>query len=204
MIDKFSWYQTIDFGDGKKSKGIPYCGDPAWENMKQFLPETLEGKRVLDLGCNAGIFCIRSILLGAKECVGVDSDDWKKDVYLPQAKFVKEYFEKQHNKSFNIEFVKERMEDYLAKDVGVFDYCYAIASLYYAKDADYVVKRISETCRYAIIRLRDESKIQQFTSLFSKYGFILEKEMRENWAEKLKAPANDFYLYGYRNAKVLL
>jgi len=196
-IDKFSWYQTVNFWDGIKSRGIPYCGDPAWGNILTFLPENLNNKRILDLGCNAGIFCIRSILMGARECVGVDSNNWKKDDYLGQARLVKDLFEEKYDREFNIEYIESRMKEYLIKEIGIFDYCFAIASLYYAKDSELVVRRISETCKNVIVRLRDADRIQKFTNLFEINGYTLCESMREEWDKKLGIPANDFYLYHY-------
>jgi 2-polyprenyl-3-methyl-5-hydroxy-6-metoxy-1,4-benzoquinol methylase len=203
IINSYSWYQTVDFNDGVKSKGIAYCGDPAWGNIKTFLPDNLNNKRVLDLGCNAGVFCIRSILMGASECIGIDSNDWKKDDYLGQAKFVKEYFEKKHNKIFNINYIKGRMEDVLKQDLGKFDYCYAIASLYYSSEPEFVVKRLSEICSNAIVRLRDADRIERFTSLFVKYGFVLRSSVQEKWYEKLNTKTDDFYMYHYVNEKLI-
>lgn len=48
MEDLGEWYQTIDIDDNL-TKGRPGKGDvrKAWENIKQFLPETLEGMRIL-------------------------------------------------------------------------------------------------------------------------------------------------------------
>ena len=112
FIRENSWYQTIEFTLDVSSRGCKWCGDPAWQNIKKFLPSSLEGKRVLDLGCNAGIFCVRSALLGADECIGVDCNDWRKDAnYLEQAEFVKEFFEKKHNRKMNIRYIEGRMED---------------------------------------------------------------------------------------------
>lgn len=196
-VDKYSWYQTIDFGKGIKSNGIAYCGDPAWENIRIYLPDSLVGKRILDLGCNAGIFCIRSILMGARECVGVDSNDWKKDNYLEQAELVKKHFEEAYARPFNIRYIEGRMEEVLSQDLGKFDYCYAIASLYYTKDYESVVRRISEICRNVIVRLRDANRIEKFTALFEKCGYALCGSMREEWSKKLKTQADDFYLYHY-------
>ena len=103
FVSSRSWYQTIDFGDGIKSKGCDWCGDPAWSNMIKFLPDTLEGMRVLDLGCNAGLFCVKSCMMGAEEAIGIDYTGWRPNQnWQEQQVFVKEYFEKKHNSKFNI------------------------------------------------------------------------------------------------------
>ena len=198
IISKISWYQTIEFEEGVISNGCKWCGDPAWQNIKKFLPSSLEGKRILDLGCNAGIFCVRSALMEAKECVGIDCNDWRKDSnYLEQAEFVKAFFEKKHNRKLNIRYIEGRMENILQEDNGIFDYCFAIASLYYTNKSEDVVKRISEICKNVIVRLRDKPRIEAFTQLFEKYGYKLVEVLQEKWWEKLNIQTDDFYLYHY-------
>ena len=65
------WYQAIDFNGiltqtYSKPNESAKSGEVLWNKIKTFLPETLEGKRVLDLGCNAGYYCIKSFLLNFK------------------------------------------------------------------------------------------------------------------------------------------
>lgn len=199
FIETQSWYQTIEFDEGISSKGCGWCGDPAWNNIVKLLPERLDGMRILDLGCNAGIFCVRSSLLGASECIGIDSNDWKKNVdYLKQALFVKQFFENKYDRKLNISFIKEKIEDYLQRtDIGIFDYCYAIASLYYTANPDFVIECLSRVCKNVIARIRDASRIEMLTKLFEKYSFKLVDVFQERWWEKLNQPTDDFYLYHY-------
>ena len=194
-----SWYQTIDFGDGIISKGCDWCGDPAWSNIVKFLPDSLEGMRILDLGCNAGLFCVRSALMGAEEVVGIDYTGWRPNWdFEEQQVFVKNYFEQKAGKPLPITYLSGRMEEILqTQDLGKFDYVYGIASLYYTEDPDGTVESISKITNNAIIRLRDENRIDQFTKLFKKYGFREEKVLQEKWWEKLDRNTDDFYLYLY-------
>lgn len=192
-----SWYQTIQFTEDIKSKGCDWCGDPAWSNIVKFLPPSLEGMRVLDLGCNAGLFCVNSAIMGAREVIGIDYTGWRPNQdWQEQQVFVKEFFEKKHNRKFNITYVSGRMEELLKeKDFGYFDYVYGIASLYYTSDPDGLVREVSKINDKAIIRLRDENRIEQLTGLFKKYGYKEEKVLREKWWEKLKKQTDDFYMY---------
>ena len=103
FVNSRSWYQTIRFEDDVISKGCIWCGDPAWDNIVKFLPESLEGMRILDLGCNAGLFCVRAALMGAKEVIGIDYTGWRpKWDFEEQQVFVKEYFEQKCNRKFLI------------------------------------------------------------------------------------------------------
>ena len=192
-----SWYQTIEFEDGITSKGCDWCGDPAWSNIVKFLPESLEGMRILDLGCNAGIFCVRSALMGAKEVIGIDYEGWRpKWDFVEQQVFVKEYHEQKHNRKLPIIYLPGKMDEVLkTQDLGRFDYVYGIASLYYTDDPGGTVESISKISDKAIVRLRDVNIIKRFTALFKQYGYREEKVLREKWWEDLEKQTDDFYLY---------
>jgi len=51
------WYQTINFDGIISTKGGPYrnveAGERGWKNFSKLIPNSLEGMKVLDLGCNA-------------------------------------------------------------------------------------------------------------------------------------------------------
>lgn len=192
-----SWYQTIEFEEGIKSKGCEWCGDPAWSNIVKFLPSDLEGMRILDLGCNAGLFCVRSAIMGAKEVVGIDYTGWRPNWdFEEQQVFVKKYFEQKVDRKLPITYLSGKMEEILQnEDLGQFDYVYGIASLYYTEDPEGTAESISRITNKAIVRLRDENRIAQFTGLFKKYGFREEEVLREKWWEKLNRNTDDFYLY---------
>ena len=195
-VDKFNWYQTIEFEPGITSSGCAWCGDPLWPLIHSWTG-SLSMKRVLDLGSNAGIFCVRSALDGASECIGIESNSWKPyDDYLKQAKFVKEYFESKVERLLPIRYINGNMEDVLDNDFGYFDWCFAIASLYYSHDQPKVVDKLYKIAKNVIARLRDDSKIEYITALFEGTGFKLEKSIKEDWSH-LKIKTDEFYLFHY-------
>jgi tRNA (mo5U34)-methyltransferase len=57
-----------------------------WQRFAHAIPNTLEGKTVLDIGCNGGFYSIEMKRRGAARVVGIDSDD----DYLVQARFAAE------------------------------------------------------------------------------------------------------------------
>ncbi len=68
-----------------------FLGDYPGSKFKRFaphLPQDLNGKSVLDIGCNAGFYSIEMKRRGASRVVGIDSDDR----YLAQAQFAAETF----------------------------------------------------------------------------------------------------------------
>jgi len=67
-----------------------FLGDyPAfkWKGFQQVVPEDLEGRSVLDVGCNAGFYSIEMKRRNAGRVLGIDSDPR----YLRQARFAVEH-----------------------------------------------------------------------------------------------------------------
>lgn len=60
-----------------------------WQNFSHAIPENLEGKSVLDIGCNGGFYSIEMKRRGAERVVALDSDER----YLNQARFAAEVLE---------------------------------------------------------------------------------------------------------------
>lgn len=58
-----------------------------WETFSHVVPEDLEGRSVLDIGCNAGFYAIEMKRRNAGRVVGIDSDPR----YLRQATFAAEH-----------------------------------------------------------------------------------------------------------------
>jgi tRNA (mo5U34)-methyltransferase len=82
------WFHNIDLR-GVKTAPDHFLGDypnVKWRNFAHAIPQNLEGKSVLDVGCNAGFYSIEMKKRGAARVVGIDSDD----VYLEQGRFAAE------------------------------------------------------------------------------------------------------------------
>lgn len=78
-----SWFHNLDL-HGVKTAPDHFLGDfpgVVWRYVQDTLPD-LQGKSVLDVGCNAGFYSIQSRRRGAKEVVGIDVDRR----YLEQAR----------------------------------------------------------------------------------------------------------------------
>ncbi len=199
FVGSRSWYQTIKFEDDVVSTGCEWCGDPAWSNIIKFLPSSLKDMRILDLGCNAGLFCVKSALMGAKEVIGIDYTGWRpKWDFQEQQVFVKKYFEQKHNCVLPITYISGKMGKVLkTQDLGKFDYVLAIASIYYTDDPDGTMKAIAGITDNLIMRLRDDNRIARFTKLAEKYGYKQVCVLQEKWWEKLGRKTDDFYLFLY-------
>jgi tRNA (mo5U34)-methyltransferase len=83
-----TWFHNMDLGGVKTAPGH-FLGDyPAckWRTFEHALPARLEGKTVLDVGCNAGFYALEMKRRGAARVLGIDEDA----DYLAQARFAAE------------------------------------------------------------------------------------------------------------------
>jgi tRNA (mo5U34)-methyltransferase len=79
------WFHNFEI------RGIPtapdhFLGDYPrfkWQGFKHIIPEDLEGRSVLDVGCNAGFYSLEMKRRNAGRVVGIDADPH----YLAQARF---------------------------------------------------------------------------------------------------------------------
>jgi tRNA (mo5U34)-methyltransferase len=82
------WFHNIDLY-GIKTAPDHFLGDyPAvkWKRFADALPADLQGKSVLDIGCNGGFYAIEMKRRGADRVVGIDQEA----TYLAQARFAAE------------------------------------------------------------------------------------------------------------------
>jgi len=147
ILDKirlFKWYSAVDFGNGiiaKTNYPSACCMSPdhigigagKWNYIiRRNLPD-LQGKRVLDIGCNNGIMCIMAARGGATDVVGVDNDaTWKN--WIEQARFIKEALEWRCKTKYPISFVNSDMAKLPKLGLGHFDVVMALCCLYYLPD----------------------------------------------------------------------
>jgi len=79
------WFHNMNL-QGVQTAPEHFLGDyPSikFRNFAHALPEDLEGRSVLDIGCNGGFYSLEMKRRGAGRVVGIDSDD----TYLEQARF---------------------------------------------------------------------------------------------------------------------
>ncbi|MBU1607153.1 MAG: TIGR04290 family methyltransferase [Alphaproteobacteria bacterium] len=79
------WFQNIDLGRGVRTAPDHFLGDYPAFKFRRFadaIPADLEGRSVLDIGCNAGFYSIEMKKRGAGRVLGIDSDER----YLDQAR----------------------------------------------------------------------------------------------------------------------
>jgi SAM-dependent methyltransferase len=103
------------------------------------MPKNLTGKRVLDLGCNEGFFCLEAKRRGAAEVIGIE----RNRKHIPLAR------ERAAAEGLDIDFREGNMLD-LAE--GEFDLVLSLSAIYYLDSPAELLKRIRE-------RLTDTGKL---------------------------------------------
>jgi tRNA (mo5U34)-methyltransferase len=79
------WFHNLDL-NGVPTAPTHFLGDypnVKWRRFSGVIPYNLEGKSVLDIGCNAGFYAMEMKRRGADRVLGLDTDE----EYLEQAKF---------------------------------------------------------------------------------------------------------------------
>jgi len=105
-------------------------GSKSREKLERIkLPVNLAGKRVLDLGCNEGFFCIEAKKRGAAHVLGVDRN--KKSIQLAA--------ERAAGDKLEIDFLAC---DFLDVPDGKFDVILMLSALHYAEDPKAVLQRV--------------------------------------------------------------
>lgn len=142
FVESVTWYQPVPLGNGICTTPVsgvhdqlsPETGRAKWNYIiERNLPD-IQGMRVLDLGCNAGLFSLQLARAGAREVIGVDSTQkWKP--WLEQANFVKRVLEQRCETTYNVSYVDALMTDVPDLDLGKFDLVVAFCSIYYIEAA---------------------------------------------------------------------
>ena len=149
------WYQSVDFGNGiiadvtappdwqPRPELNPGSGLDRWNFIiRRNLPD-VQGMRVLDLGCNVGLYSIELARMGAREVVAVDRDTTIRQHtgrlprvdLVSQAEFVREAFELRESKKYPVKFQAIDFNNLTAlKSLGWFDLILALNVVYHELD----------------------------------------------------------------------
>jgi len=188
VIEYRKWYQRMNLDGVITNPGFEGGGDFVWEKMKYFLPSSMEGMRVLDIGCSAGYYTIQSAILGA-EAIGVEilERDYKESL------FVKKFFEEKYG-PLKVSFINKDISDLNLDSLGKFDYIYLMAVLYHLgkhkygkftpkafEEQDNLISKFCSMTDNIIARTtnRVNRTTEFFTPIFEKNGFKLNEVIDE-------------------------
>jgi len=174
------WYQSIDFGDGIITPGGKFYGDPLWSTLRSFLPANLDQMNFLDVGSNAGIFCIR---LGLEACVNVVGVE-RNEKWIKQSEFLMKYFTQKHDPNLpgKVKFVHDGAESFLNSIPHNTRYfaIIAISVLYHQNNPDEYARLFNQYTDTIITRWRNGDSAHErfaFNNELDRLGFYIAKEV---------------------------
>jgi len=126
------WFQNFTLEGIETNPEKPDNSAVRWELLEPLVPENLNGKTVLDLGCNAGYFSIKMRERGA-EVLGVD---WYPDA-IEQAEFVAEVL------GHDIEYQVANIYEFVLQTDRRFDYVIFMGVFYHLRYPLLVLDRIA-------------------------------------------------------------
>jgi len=136
------WFHNLDLN------GIPtapehFLGDfprVKWKQMAAHIPQDLSGATVLDIGCNAGFYCLEFKKRGASRVLGVDVDER----YLNQARFASGVL------GLDVEFANCSAYD-VDQLPGQFDYVLFMGVFYHLRYPLYALDKIIKKVRGRLV-----------------------------------------------------
>jgi len=115
------WFHNIEIAEGLSTNSKSKYPSGLWNLTESFIPEKLEHKTCLDIGCESGFFSFKLRERGAVKVIGID----ERKSAIDQGTFIKEIFGYP-----NITF--RQMSVYEVDKLGLkFDYVLCLASLYH-------------------------------------------------------------------------
>ncbi|HEX4631050.1 MAG TPA: DUF1698 domain-containing protein [Chthoniobacterales bacterium] len=141
------WFHRIDLGNGIFTKTESVMGEPVdhpretWEVIQRCLPADLNGKSVLDVGCNGGFYCVEAKGRGASRVLGVDGQRQ----HVRQALFVRKVL------GLDLECRRFSVYDLDPATIGVFDITLALGLVYHLKHLVRALERLYDVTRELLI-----------------------------------------------------
>jgi tRNA (mo5U34)-methyltransferase len=106
-----------------------------WRFLKEFVPDDLSGKSVLDIGCNAGFFSLEMKKRNADRVVGIDVMPY----CLAQARFLSHWFQQP--------LELRQIGAYDIESLGQFDIVLFIGVLYHLRHPLYALDKVASICK---------------------------------------------------------
>lgn len=142
VLELGDWFHNLDL-KGVSTAPRHFLGDfprVKWRQLAHALPQDLAAATVLDIGCNAGFYCLEFKKLGAGRVLGVDVDDR----YLRQARFAAQVLD------MDVEFAKCSVYD-VDQIPGQFDYVLFMGVFYHLRYPLYALDKIIKKVRGRLV-----------------------------------------------------
>lgn len=140
-INKIQWYHSIDFGNGIVTPGV----DNSAKKLKRLkLPDSLQGKTVLDIGAWDGFFSFEAERRGAQRVLATDSYIWSgSSGSLDKRGFdlAKKYL------GSNVDEKLIDVFDLSPEDIGTFDVTLFLGVLYHLKHPLLALQKVASVTK---------------------------------------------------------
>jgi tRNA (mo5U34)-methyltransferase len=141
LVSNREWFHTMDLGHGIVTPGI----DETLQKVERLgLPESLNGKSVLDIGAYDGAFSFEAERRGAKRVLATDDFCWGFSQGMGDGRG---FDIARWALASRVEKLRIRVEDISPETVGVFDYVLFLGVLYHAEDPLGYLRRVFSVCR---------------------------------------------------------
>lgn len=181
------WYQRIELSNGLVTPGKI----DSKKRLKYFKKINLINKTVIDIGCNAGYYCLWAKKYGAEKVVGIDNQQR----LINQAKKLAEF------ESLNIDYYTESI--FNIEKLGSFDYVFCFAVLTEIQDilgSIDIIKKITKDIAFIELALAKPIVYASYSKFWIKgllNKFSLKKyhnstgimEVRQSKAGKMLSPS---------------
>lgn len=158
------WYQDVRFGFMLNTAGSPLRSlakevlriKTKNDTLISSLPD-LSGQRVIDIGCNAGLYSINASLRGASHVLGVD----KSSLFIDQARDVLDIYRRLGHPVGEVEF---REVGDINHELGLLDdrdVLMACAVLYHLGPMERLTRRIAESSIRMLILQGNTARLQR-------------------------------------------
>jgi tRNA (mo5U34)-methyltransferase len=138
------WFHNLHLPSGHQTAADHPLGDfPAfkWRQIAAHVPARLDGKRALDIGCNAGFYSFQLAARGA-EVLAIDTDER----YLKQARWAASWLDPERR----VEFQRMTVYD-LARTGDAFDLILFLGVLYHLRHPLLAIDAVAERLRGRLI-----------------------------------------------------
>jgi tRNA (mo5U34)-methyltransferase len=141
------WFHCIDLGGGITTKTESIMGEPVdhphepWQVIQKCLPQNLNGKSLLDVGCNAGFYSIQAKRRGAARVLGVDGQRQ----HIRQALLVRRML------GVDVEFRRMNIYELKPHEIGQFDITLALGLIYHLKHLVLALENLYKVTREMLI-----------------------------------------------------
>ena len=137
-VNAVTWFHKFEIVPGVVTPGL----DDTETKWKLFeMPESFEGKRVLDIGCNSGYFSFEAERRGAVDGVAID-------IGPPEGTGFSLVSEIRGSK---VEFVEASVYEVTPERFGTFDIVFFLGVLYHLRHPMLALDRIYEVCQECMI-----------------------------------------------------